>query len=147
MLTVTKIELGLISLGKISTHPTTPPFITFTSIITICVSEFLSCSLSTIPYKHFMRYLYRLMMTSSNGNIFRVTGPLWGEFTGHRWILPTKASGAELWCFFDLRLNKRLSKQSIHRWFETPSRPLWPHCSVIRCHLTNRVARSCELSR
>ena len=26
----------------------------------------------------------RIMMTSSNGNIFRVTGPLWGEFTGHR---------------------------------------------------------------
>ena len=25
------------------------------------------------------------MMTSSNGNIFRVTGPLCGEFTGHRW--------------------------------------------------------------
>ena len=24
-------------------------------------------------------------MTSSNGNIFRVTGPLCGEFTGHRW--------------------------------------------------------------
>ena len=24
------------------------------------------------------------MMTSSNGNIFRVTGPLCGEFTGHR---------------------------------------------------------------
>ena len=26
------------------------------------------------------------MMTSSNGNIFRVTGHLCGEFTGHRWI-------------------------------------------------------------
>ena len=26
------------------------------------------------------------MMTSSNGNPFRVTGPLCGEFTGHRWI-------------------------------------------------------------
>ena len=26
----------------------------------------------------------KLMMTSSNGNIFRVTGPLCGEFTGHR---------------------------------------------------------------
>ena len=25
-------------------------------------------------------------MTSSNGNIFRVTGYLCGEFTGHRWI-------------------------------------------------------------
>ena len=25
-----------------------------------------------------------IMMTSSNGNIFRVTGPLCGEFTGHQ---------------------------------------------------------------
>ena len=39
------------------------------------------------------------MMTSSNGNIFRVTGHLCGEFTGHRWIPHTKASDAELWCF------------------------------------------------
>ena len=29
--------------------------------------------------------------------------------------------------FFDLRLNKRLSKQSRCRWFETPSRSLWRH--------------------
>ena len=39
------------------------------------------------------------MMTSSNGNIFRVTGPLCGEFTGHRWIPRIKASDVELWCF------------------------------------------------
>ena len=39
------------------------------------------------------------MMTSSNGNIFRVTGPLCGEFTGQRWIPRTKASDAELWFF------------------------------------------------
>ena len=39
------------------------------------------------------------MMTSSNGNIFRVTGHLCGEFTGDRWIPRTKASDAELWCF------------------------------------------------
>ena len=39
------------------------------------------------------------MMTSSNGNIFRVTGHLCGEITGPRWILHTKASDAELWCF------------------------------------------------
>ena len=32
-------------------------------------------------------------------NIIRVTGPLCGEFTGHRWIPRTKASDAELWCF------------------------------------------------
>ena len=39
------------------------------------------------------------MMTSSSGNIFRVTGPLWGEFTDHRWIPFTKASDAGFWYF------------------------------------------------
>ena len=39
-------------------------------------------------------------MTSSNGNMFRVTGPLCWEFTGHRWIPHTEASDAELWCLF-----------------------------------------------
>ena len=39
------------------------------------------------------------MMTSSKGNIFRVTGPLCGEFTGHRWIPLPKPSDAKLWCF------------------------------------------------
>ena len=39
------------------------------------------------------------MMTSSNGNIFRVTGHLCGEFTGRRWIPRTEASDAEAWCF------------------------------------------------
>ena len=54
-----------------------------------------------------------LMMTSSIGNIFRVTGPLRGEFTGHRWILLTKASDADwtLTFSFICALNKRLSKQ------------------------------------
>ena len=33
--------------------------------------------------------------------------------------------------FFDLRLNKRLSKQSWGWWSETPSRPLWRHCNGI----------------
>ena len=47
-------------------------------------------------------------MTSSNGNIFRVTGPLCGEI-GHR---TTEASDAEFGVFFDLHLNKHLSKQS-----------------------------------
>ena len=39
------------------------------------------------------------MMTLSNGNIFRVTGPLWGEFTGNRWFPLTGASDAKCWCF------------------------------------------------
>ena len=69
------------------------------------------------------------MMTSSNGNIFRVTGPLWGEFTGNRWIPLTKASDAELWCSLCSGLEQRLSKPSRCLWFETPSRPLWRHCN------------------
>ena len=32
--------------------------------------------------------------------------------------------------FFDLRLNKRLSKQSWGWWFETPSRSSWRHCNA-----------------
>ena len=32
--------------------------------------------------------------------------------------------------FFDLRPNKRLSKQSWGWWFETPSCPLWRHCNA-----------------
>ena len=40
------------------------------------------------------------MMTPSNGDIVRVTGPVCGEFTGHPWIPCTKANEAELWCFF-----------------------------------------------
>ena len=44
-------------------------------------------------------WFIKIMMTSSNGNIFHVTGPLCGEFTGHRWIPGTKASHAKLSCF------------------------------------------------
>ena len=49
----------------------------------------------------YLRFFQRLvhMITSSNGNIFRVTGHMCGQFTGRRWILRTKASDAELWCF------------------------------------------------
>ena len=41
------------------------------------------------------------MMTSSDGNIIRVTGALLAlcAFSGHRWIPLTKASDAELWFF------------------------------------------------
>ena len=40
----------------------------------------------------------QLTMTSSNGNIFCVTGPFCGEFTGDRWTTLAKATDAELWC-------------------------------------------------
>ena len=63
-------------------------------------------------------------MTSSNGNIFRVTGHLCGEFTGY----PVTRS---IDAFFDLQPNKRLSKQWWGWWFETPSCTLWRHRNVM----------------
>ena len=68
------------------------------------------------------------MMTSSNGNIFRVTGPLCagkspvtGKFPSQRPVM------GSFDVFFGLRLNKRLSQHSRHRWFEMPSCSLWRH--------------------
>ena len=54
------------------------------------------------------------------------TGPFWpGEFPSQR---PVTRNFDVL---FDLRLNKRVSKQSRRRWFDTPSRSLWCHFYVI----------------
>ena len=74
-----------------------------------------------------METLSAFMMTSSNGNSFRVTGPLCGEYTGHRCILRTKASDAELWCF---PWSLPFRTQPRDRWFGAPWRTLWRHCNV-----------------
>ena len=81
-------------------------------------------------------------MTSSNGNIFRVTGHLCGEFTRQRWIPHTKASDEELYVFFDLRLNKQLSKQSWGWWSETPKRSFWRQCNVRDSHLSFVISQT-----
>ena len=71
-----------------------------------------------------------IMMTSSNGNISLLlaicagNSPVTGEFPTRRPV--TRSFDV----FFDLRLNKRLIKQSSDWWFETPSRLLWRHCNV-----------------
>ena len=65
------------------------------------------------------------MVTSSNGKIFRITGPLWGESTGHRLIPLTKPVTRSFEVFFDPRLNKRFRKQSKGWWLETSPRSLW----------------------
>ena len=41
--------------------------------------------------------------------------------------------------FFDLRLNKRLSKQSWGWWFETPSHPSWRCSNEISCQLNGEL--------
>ena len=61
----------------------------------------------------------RRMISSSNENIFRVTGP----------ISPVNSPVMQIVdVFFDLRRNKMLSKQPWGWWFKTPSRSLWRNC-------------------
>ena len=50
--------------------------------------------------------------------------PVTGEFPSQR---PMTQSFDVV---FDLHPNKSLSKQSRHRWFETPSPSLWRHCNA-----------------
>ena len=71
------------------------------------------------------------MITSSNGNIFRVTGPLCGEFTGHRWIPNTKSQwrGTLMFFFFficawiKVWVNNREAGD-----LRRQSRSFWRHC-------------------
>ena len=66
----------------------------------IKIRELRDTIMSSLGATDVVRWHYvSFMMTSSNGNIFRVTGPLCGEFTGQRWIPLTEASDAEHWCF------------------------------------------------
>ena len=108
-----------------------------------------------------MRYDYlcicHIMKTSSNGNILRVTGALWGnspvngEFPsqrpvtrddvikcvtgplwrksiGQRWIPLTKASESDAELLCFLWSARWVNNR--RRWFETLSRSLWRHCNV-----------------
>ena len=60
--------------------------------------------------------------------------PVPGEFPAQR---PVTRS---IDVFFDLRLNKRLSKESWGWWFETPSHPLWRNRNELcSCYFVNSV--------
>ena len=75
------------------------------------------------------------MMTSSSGNIFRVTDHLCGEFTVNGELPTQRPVTRSFDVFFHLCLNQRLSKQSWGWWFETLSRPLWRHYNASgTCH-------------
>ena len=82
-------------------------------------------------------------MTSSNGNIFRVTGHLCGDVTGYRWFPTPRPVTRSFDVFFDLRLNTRLSKESWGWLFETLSRPLWHNCNVVTVSLDHIRTKRC----
>ena len=61
---------------------------------------------------------FSALLTICTGN-----SPVTGKFPAQRPV--TRSSGV----FFDLRLNKQLSKQSWGWWFETPTCSSWRHCN------------------
>ena len=79
------------------------------SYVTTCFSAIRYFSPRGNGMPHPSRKLH--MMTSSNGNIFRVTGPLCGEFTGPGEFPTQRPVTRSFDVFIDMRLNKRLSKQ------------------------------------
>ena len=88
----------------------------------------------------------KFIMTSSNGNIFRVTGPLCREFTGPGEFPAQRSVTRSFDVFFDLRMNKRLSKQPWGWWFEMPAWSLWHQRNVqaitqrkINIHLSQHI--------
>ena len=56
------------------------------------------------------------MMTSSNGNIFRVTGPLCGEVTGPGEFPTQRPVTRNFGVFFDLRLNNNRDAGDLRRY-------------------------------
>ena len=74
-------------------------------------------------------------MTSRNGNTYRVTGPLWGKSTGHRWFPSQRPVTRSFAVSIDLRLNKRVVEQTIETpIFEKPWHSLWRHCNMLSHH-------------
>ena len=80
----------------------------------ICVVQFWK----SLWWRHQMETFSALLAICAENS------PVPGEFSAQRPV--TRSSDV----FFDLRLNKRLSKHSWGWWFETLLRPLWRHRNV-----------------
>ena len=77
------------------------------------------------PYFLFSRWRHEMEICSALLVLCAGNSPVTSEFPSQRPV--TRSFDV----FFDLRLTKRLSKQSRHRWFETPLRLLWRHCNMM----------------
>ena len=74
-------------------------------------------------WRHEMKTFFALLVFCAENS------PVPGEFSAQRPV--TRSFDF----FFDLHLNKQLSKQSRGWWFETPSGSLWRQCNVLFFHI------------
>ena len=75
---------------------------------------------TSLPWWRHQMETFSALLAICAGN-----SPVPGEFPSQRPV--TQSFDV----FFDLRPNKRLSKQWGGWWFETPSSPLWRHCNSL----------------
>ena len=80
--------------------------------------KFAGNSESTRAWWRYQMIIYSALLALCTGNSSVTT-----EFPSHRPVMQSFD------VFFDLPLNKRLSKQSWGWWFEMQSRSLWRHCN------------------
>ena len=90
------------------------------------------------PLNHILVSHVSLMMTTSSGNILRVTDSLWGESTGHR-RFPSQRPLARSFDVFLWSAPEQTTGQSRRRWFETTSHSLWRHCDAYWVKVMNII--------
>ena len=78
----------------------------------------------------YMQDIIRIV-TSSNGTFPTLLALCAGNTPVTNDFPPQRPVTRSFDVFFDLRLNKRLSKQSQRRWFKMPARSLWRHWNGI----------------
>ena len=100
-----------------------------TSYISLWMQSHFHAMLSAVVNKHLSWRRQQMKTFSVLLAICAGNSPVPGELPAQRPV--TRSFGV----FFDLRPNKRLSKQWWGWWFETPLSPLWRHCNALKlCH-------------
>ena len=93
--------------------------------VVFCIILSWHCGLSLLQFVFMLaRWRHQMETFSVLLALFVGNSPVTGEFPSQR---PVTRSFDD---FFDMRLNKRLSKQPKRRWFQMPSRSLWRQCNV-----------------
>ena len=94
------------------------------------------------PFEYIFPTIYLFIYTSTTRHHMETFSALLALCVGNSVVtgaFPTQRPETRSFgVFFDLRLNKRLSKQSRGWWFETPSRSLWRHCNAVHCWYSSK---------
>ena len=100
----------------------------------------------TLQIQSYRQYIYIYIYTTLQNDdvIKRKHSPRYWPFV--RVNSPQGSVTRNFYVCFDLRPNKRLSKQARRRWFGTPLRSLWRHCNGTAANGLSPVRRQIIIS-